>query len=223
MDDHRRHFDYLLRAFSDRRYVRVDDKPMFVVYNPDDLPEPQRVTDFWRDLAARAGLPGLFLVAEHPTPDWDPKAKGFDAAVTVRLPPRRRTLASWTTWRNPVRKLRYRIADQRRLPTIHRYEDAIEHMIAEAVPGIENFPCVIPNWDNTPRSGSNGMVLQGSTPEIFRKHLRRALRRMTDAPNEHRLVFVKSWNEWAEGNHLEPDQRHGHGYLQVIREELERP
>jgi hypothetical protein len=79
---------------------------------------------------------------------------------------------------------------------------------------------VIPNWDNTPRSGANGMVLQGSTPELFRRHLRRAIERMADVPRERRFVFVKSWNEWAEGNHLEPDQRDGRGYLNVIREEL---
>src|SRR5262249_3830687 len=132
------------------------------------------------------------------------------------------TLDSWATWKNPMRKLRYRAADWRRLPTIHRYEDAIEHMIPGRVAGIESFPCVIPNWDNTPRSASNGMVLQGSTPEIFRRHLRRASQRVADAPKERRLVFVKSWNEWAEGNHLEPDQRYGHGYLEVIRDELRR-
>jgi hypothetical protein len=67
------------------------------------------------------------------------------------------------------------------------------------------------------------MVLQGSTPEIFRTHLRKALRRVADMPDERRFVFVKSWNEWAEGNHLEPDLRDGLGYLNVIREELARP
>ncbi len=219
-DDHRRHFDFLLHAFTDRRYVRVEDKPLFVIYNPDELPEPELVTDLWRDLAIRAGLPGIFLVAEHPSPDWDPGKRGFDATVTVRLPPRRAKMDSWTSWTNPLRKLRYRLADWRELPTIHQYEDAIEHLIAERVPGIESFPCVIPNWDNTPRSAANGMVLQGSTPEIFRRHLRKAIQRMADAPKERRLVFVKSWNEWAEGNHLEPDLHDGRGYLKVIHEEL---
>ena len=220
--DHRRHFDFLLRAFRDPRYVRVEGKPLFVVYNPDELPEPLAVTRLWRELALQAGLPGLFLVAEHPSPEWDPAKSGFDASVTVRLPPRRAKLDSWATWETPARKLRYRIADWQRLPTIHRYEDAIEHMIANSVAGVESFPCVIPNWDNTARSGRNGMVLQDSTPELFRRHLRRAIRRVADMPKERKLVFVKSWNEWAEGNHLEPDQRYGHGYLEVIRDELGR-
>jgi len=221
-EDHRRHFDFLLRAFTDRRYVRVEGKPLFMVYNPDELPAPQVVTDLWRDLAARAGLPGLYLVAEHPSSNWDPRKRGFDATVTVRLPPRRAKMDSWITWRHPLRKLRYRLADRRGLPTIHQYEDAIQHMIAGRVAGIESFPCVIPNWDNTPRSAGNGMVLRGSTPEIFRKHLHDAIERVADVPVQRRFVFVKSWNEWAEGNHLEPDQVFGRGYLEAVRDELSR-
>jgi hypothetical protein len=80
---------------------------------------------------------------------------------------------------------------------------------------------LIPNWDNTPRSGSNGLVLDGSTPELFRKHLRSALDRMQRVPRERRLVFVKSWNEWAEGNYLEPDLRFGRAYLEVLRDETQ--
>src|SRR5262245_1079577 len=216
-DDYRRHFDMLLPAFLDRRYVRVDSKPLFIVYRPLDLPEPKRITDFWRDLAVQAGLPGLFLVAEDRNPDWDPTPLGFDATVTVRLSPLRR---KWVSWREPLQKLRHKILDWRQLPTVHLYEDVIDNFVTDSVSGIESFPCVIPNWDNTPRSGPNGLCLHGSTPELFRRHLRRALDRMVDVPFQHRFVFVKSWNEWAEGNHLEPDLRFGRRYLEVIREEV---
>ena len=64
------------------------------------------------------------------------------------------------------------------------------------------------------------MVIHGSTPALFRKHLRKALQRTAHVPNERRIVLIKSWNEWAEGNYLEPDLRHGHGYLEAIRDEL---
>ena len=66
------------------------------------------------------------------------------------------------------------------------------------------------------------MVLNGSTPELFRRHLRKALHRVANAPEQKQIVFIKSWNEWAEGNYLEPDRRYGRGYLEVIREELRR-
>jgi len=220
MDDHRRHFDTLLPAFHDKRYLKVDGKPLFVVYNPMDLPDSPRVMEFWRNLATKAGLSGLFLVAEHRMPDWDPKFYGYDASVIINLPPRRH---EWVPWSQPIRKLRGKIDQWRGRPKVYLYEHIMDGLVTERVPGIVNFPCVIPNWDNTPRSGRNGLVLHGSTPELFRRHLRRAIDRVRDLPRQHRIVFVKSWNEWAEGNHLEPDVRYGLGYLQVLQAELRKP
>jgi len=85
------------------------------------------------------------------------------------------------------------------------------------------YSTVYPNWDNSPRSGPRAVVLHGATPERFRTHLRAAIDRLADLPLDERLVFVKSWNEWAEGNHLEPDRRHGRGFLEVVRDEVARP
>lgn len=221
MDNHRRHFEYLLKAFLDPRYIRVEGKPVFIVYSPEALPESQKVTDFWRTLAVEAGLPGLFLMAEHKYPDWDPKKAGFDATVNVRLPPRRTDLQKLVTWKNPVQKIKYWYKTWRKLPTIHSYNTVMNHLISSQVPGIETYPCVIPNWDNTPRSGMNGMVLHGSTPELFRRHLRDAKLKIADLPAGRRFLFIKSWNEWAEGNHLEPDLRFGRQYLEVLRDEVQ--
>ena len=78
----------------------------------------------------------------------------------------------------------------------------------------------MPNWDNTPRSGSNGLVLHNSTPELFRRQLKKAIAIAKDVNSDKNIIFIKSWNEWAEGNYLEPDRRFGMGYLEVIREEL---
>lgn len=218
MDDHRRHFDYLLRAFMDHRYVKVDGKPLFAIFNAKELPDSRRVTDFWRELAIRAGLPGLYLVAEHSNySPWNPQDKGFDAVYINNLP----RLRKWVSWRNPFEKLKYKyLEDIRKLPTIYQYKNIVKQLTAESNNGFESYPCVIPNWDNTPRSGANGRVLQGSTPELFRIHLRNALQSVEHLPKERRFVFIKSWNEWAEGNYLEPDLRFGHQYLEVVRDEL---
>jgi hypothetical protein len=215
MDDHRRHFDALLPAFLDQRHLKVDGTPLFVVYSPRELPESNRVLDLWRELAVKAGLPGLFIVGEQSDPDFDLRPLGYDAAVNVRLPDRRRH--SRIPWTRPAEKLRLRQG-----LTVHRYEDVIDWMIPQRGPELGSFPCVIPNWDNTPRSGAKGLVLHGSTPELFRRHLRRALDSIADVPFYRRIVFVKSWNEWAEGNHLEPDLKFRRGYLEVLREELTR-
>lgn len=220
-DDHRRHFDYLLGAFLDQRYLRVEGKPVFVIYTPDELPDSNRVTELWRNLAVQAGLPGLFLMAVHSSPAYDPKKAGFDSVIMSRLPPKR-FMIKWLTWKNLFR-FKYWDAYRRNFPTVHEYKYAIRHVIREPVAGIESYPCVIPNWDNTPRSGANGLVLHGSTPELFRSHLQKAIQRVVDLPIARRFVFVKSWNEWAEGNYLEPDLHFGYRYLEVVREELHIP
>jgi len=102
-------------------------------------------------------------------------------------------------------------------PTVY---DFSEIDIARALAGLRDhhFPCVVPNWDNTPRSGRRGVVLHGSTPEQFQAHLREVVRSLGARPTQRRVVFVKSWNEWAEGNYLEPDRRFGRGWLEAIRE-----
>jgi lipopolysaccharide biosynthesis protein len=217
MEDHRRHFETLLPAFCDRRYLKVDGKPLFMVNCSRDLPDSPRVLEFWRELATKAGLPGLFFVGEHWQPDWDPKPYGYDAAVTIGLWTWR---YKWASWDQPVKKVREKVNQLSGRPRVYLYEKIIDHLVTEPIPGIENYPCVIPNWDNTPRSGQNGLVLHNSTPELFRRHLRKTFDRVRDVSREHRIVFVKSWNEWAEGNHLEPDLKFGLRYLEVLREEL---
>lgn len=216
-EDHRRHFEYLLPAFRDARYIRVDGKPVFVIYRPMEIPDVHCVMDLWREMAVKAGLGGLHLVAVE-GPDWIPQEHGFDASITPRLPPRR----GWVSWRSPIKRLVQKYQEMKGYPTIHSYQKAMPEFLVEPKAGVENYPCAIPNWDNTPRSGSNGLVLHGSTPELFRKHLRAALGLAKKLPEGHQFVFVKAWNEWAEGNHLEPDLKYGHAYLEVVAEELER-
>ena len=87
--------------------------------------------------------------------------------------------------------------------------------------GLDFYPCVMPNWDNTPRAGLHGQVFSNPSPAIFQDHLRQAIRRVESNLPEHRIIIIKSWNEWAEGNHLEPDLKYGHGFLEAIRREME--
>jgi len=211
--DHRAHFETLLPAFRDPRHIRVDGKPLFVLYQPHAIPDTRKVLEFWRSLAARAGLKGLYLVGND-VGSHSPAALGLDALAAYALPDRR----PWVSRRTPLKWLWRRYEALRGRPTVYRYKDVLPALLAPEVPGVENFPCIIPNWDNTPRSGKDGLVLRGSTPELFRRHAAEAFERVRAKPREHRIVFIKSWNEWAEGNYLEPDLRFGHRYLEVLRD-----
>jgi hypothetical protein len=210
-DDERRHFDSLLTAFHDRRYLRVDGKPLFYVFRPEQLPEPEAFIERWRELAVKSGLPGLYFVAEvsdllgNGPKFGDPTAVGFDAGVYIRLPARTHGLS------------RFKMRLQRKLlGRPERYRYAREPLAVPAEGAGSLYPVVYPNWDNTPRSGRRGLVLDQSDPRLFRGHVEHAVNSLQDRPAEQRLLFVKSWNEWAEGNYLEPDLEHGHGYLKAL-------
>ena len=213
-EDDQRHFDALLPAFADPRYFRVDGRPLFYVFRPEQIPDVQAWTERWQRMAQEAGLGGLYLVAEisdllgrGPT-FAGVKQAGFDSAVYVRLPAR--------TDRASILRMRAR-RKLRRGPETYPHSTALPAPPA-SLDGEPLHPCVYPNWDNTPRSGRGGVVVRGTSPARFTDHVQQAVLRSREqwgSPDE-RLLFVKSWNEWAEGNHLEPDAVHGHAWLEAL-------
>jgi hypothetical protein len=209
------HFGELLRAFRDRRYITVDGKPVYLVHRPLEIPDVRSMMDSFRAMAERAGLKGLHLVGVTPHKLWKPSDYGFDALVVQRMP----ALDGSIPWRYPMTKLKARLGKCKL--TVHRYRDYLSKLVPPQVSQLEYYPCLLPNWDNTPRSGMHGIVLEGSRPELFRQHVRDAVVRIQPKPAEQRLLFLKSWNEWAEGNYVEPDLRFGHGYLEALRSGLQ--
>lgn len=216
-EDDQAHFDYLRNAFEDPRYLRVDDRPLLVVFRPTELPDPSGFTRNWQAMARASGLPGLHLVAYVNDMGWGPdyehfRNDGFDAGIYVRFP-----------FRHTLRtRLRGRLRDRFPRAGPMRHRSLVD--IGEPPPGLDRplYPCVYPNWDNTPRSRRRGWVIVDSSPELFRGHLRQALARAREGPAGKQLVWLRSWNEWAEGNYLEPDRDTGLDYLEVLRQELER-
>ena len=122
-------------------------------------------------------------------------------------------------WRNPAERVRQSVDSRIGRPSIYDFAGWARRWAPrrEACPV---YPGVIHAWDNTPRSGKAGLVFRNPDPAIYRTLLRAALDVVADNPPERRIVFLKSWNEWAEGNHLEPDQRYGLAYLRVVAEVL---
>lgn len=215
--DHELHFQYLRRAFEDDRYIAVEGKPLFLLFNPDDIPNIEKVVDLWRGLAIKAGLKGLYLVGiSHSNPSWDPRKRGLDACMMEKLPPRNGRIP----WRWPFSKIRTLVNRGQYSLSIYSYEELLKFLLRRVDREFVDFPCVLPNWDNTPRAGLNGLVLHNSSPELFRLHLQDAISKVASQPAERRILFLKAWNEWAEGNYVEPDQRFGTKYLDVLRDEI---
>jgi lipopolysaccharide biosynthesis protein len=220
--DDRRHIRWLAEAFADDRYIRVDGRPLFLVYRASRLPDPIRTTMVWREEADRLGIGELFLcrVESFSQERGDPAALGFDAAVEFQpdwaaLGPARRRSAPWRLSRavglsSPAYGT-HRIYD---------YGAVAERMVAKRRPPYPWFPCVTPSWDNTPRRRDGGVILHGSTPDLYRRWLTTVIARQASEPPGERLVFLNAWNEWGEGNHLEPSERWGRAYLRATREAL---
>ena len=202
--------DDLMPYFEDPRYIRIDGRPLLLVYRQGLMPDAPGFAADLRAEAVRRGLPGLFLCNVLSIGDVDRCAPGFDAAV--EFPPQG-TLG---------REIRPRSlgADPAFKGHIYDYASTVQTAIARPTPSFPCFPGVMPRWDNTARKGMRAHIFHGSTPELFERWLRRASldtrRRNPGAP----LVFVNSWNEWAEGAHLEPDDLTRNDYLQAARRGL---
>ena len=223
--DHIAHIKTLLPAFKDKRYIRVENKPLFVIYKPKDLPYVKKTIDLWQNFAIENGLPGLFIVGViNDQSDGNSLLdQGFDGFTLSRLPITPR-IAS-----NPVLRILSRFIGQKRVHkayqklfkkplNIYNFPDINHQMVIKSDQAYECYPCLYPNWDNTPRAGLDGYILLNSSPGLFRKQLWDGLNHVTNLKSDHQLVFIKSWNEWAEGNYLEPDQKYGSEYLDVIKE-----
>lgn len=215
--DHEAHFEALLPAFRDRRYIRVDDKPLFVIFVPADLPDSVATLSLWRAMARDAGLPGLHIAGISFSRDWDPVAHGFDAKVDQ--PPLQNYLHSRSS-SAPLRWPDDRLEPSRELPTVvpARSFAKLQELVAST--DHLSYPLLFHAFDNTPRSGRHGIVLDEATPELFQSLLEVAVRGLASRPPDRRIVFLKSWNEWAEGNHLEPDLKTGNAFLEVVRKVL---
>ena len=214
LDDHRAHFAFLLQAFRDERYITVDGKPLFYLYDPFKLPDIQRVTDLWRELALAAGLKGLFIVGRGLDParvaEFGCDATNYDFVHRIReLKPKLPLLGKWA--------YRHRVRSLLRQPILYDYQEVMPYLLKPGRALEHEYPSAVPNWDSTPRAKYSGMVYLNATPELYQEHLRQAVATVAHRPLEHRLVFVKSWNEWGEGNYLEPDRRHGRAYLEATR------
>ena len=224
--DYEAHFYAVLPALRDARYLRVNGSPLFGVWRPNELPNAREFIEFWQNLASREGLPGLYFVGFTDDPAWSPLNDGFDACVLQSFSGTARAIRRGTG--EKIRKRLKRVSANLRSsaltmtgrPKVYDYDEIDPKLVFGARLRDDQHPCLIPNWDNTPRSERRGVVLQGATPDLFRRQVALTVHLLAERPHETQLLFVKSWNEWAEGNHLEPDRRFGRKWLEALAAEV---
>ena len=235
-EEYIKHFYEVLPAFKDKRYIQVDGKPLFLVFRPLEIPNPREFIELWQAMAQENGLKGIYFVgiAYNMLPqDWTLKNiilkniadksalyykavlnAGYDA-VNSRGNHRAdyycRSLKE-VLWRSICMRLfKYTPVSRCEQKNINKYlyvkEDRWENV----------FPTLLPNWDRTARSGARARVYTGSTPEVFSEQLKSVVDLLSDKEDEHKITFLMSWNEWAEGNYVEPDLKYGHGFLDVLK------
>lgn len=212
------HFYYLLPAFKDKRYVRVNGRCFFGIYSPLTFNDVDVFISIWNKLATKNGLKEFYFVGFGGRQEKERiLEKGFDAVNDTSIFGIKDHQSKCGLI---IKKI---IARFFKYPLRFKYNDAIKYMTDKSHKEINTIPTIVPSWDHTPRSGKKGIVLEDSNPRAFKKHVESIVDEIKDKPFEERIVLLKSWNEWGEGNYIEPDLEYGKAKLEklyeVIRDE----
>lgn len=208
IEDSRALIRHVADYFRDPRYIRIGGRPVFTVYRADIIPDIRATTEMWRAEARAMGFDGLYLMATETSGPSDPRALGFDASV--EFPPLGYGAPKDTVGLN-IRNPDFR-------GRIHDYRVVVEEALAQTAPAWPRFRTAMLSWDNTARKPDRADIFADFSIADYRRWLAalcdEVRKRAADRPDE-RIVFVNAWNEWAEGTHLEPDQRFGFAYLRA--------
>ena len=218
IDDYRAHFYSNEIAFKDKRYLKIDGRLIFVIYKPFNLPNPLEFIEVWNNLAYENGLKGFYFIAvsNNASVETEPILKmGFDAVNSNRMLDAQISISKTVRLFNGLSRKYF---SGNLALTKYNYEDVINNWIKNDDYKENVIPSILPNWDTSPRSGKKAVILHNSTPELFDKHLSKMIEVVKNKQNK--ILFLKSWNEWAEGNYVEPDIKYGKQYIEVLRKHL---
>ena len=191
--------------FRDPRYIRIEDKPLLVVYRVNLLPNPRQAVEIWRSECRKMGLGEIYLVAAQSFDVKDPRQYGFDAAV--EFPPHG---AGNSIINQPAVKM----INPNFGGHVYDYYSAANIMLGKQPDDYPLFKTVMVSWDNTARKQNNPNIFINSSPSAYQQWLESAIKYSQEhLPEDRQFVFINAWNEWAEGTHLEPDRRYGYAYL----------
>ncbi len=234
-EDYILHFNTILPALKDHRYITVDGKPLFLIFDPEALPDPKHYIELWQDLAKKNGLPGIYFVARvssmgrlslnnivNKDEIHERYQKfldlGFDAINSDMQRYAETKVIGFS--RKAIRAIIRRIAGNF-TALRYDYNKIMDNFYCDEEKREEVHPQIIPRLDRTPRSGKDARIYSNSTPEKFGRSVEKALQLIKNKKDEHKILFLQAWNEWGEGNYMEPDIKYGTGYLDVLRKIVE--
>lgn len=211
------HFKTLLEAFKDPRYYKIQGKLVFVFNEVLEIKNINQLMERWQELSVEYSLPGFYFIAHSYKSAEIEELKKYDFNA-INLTLHHAPFDNMDFWFNKVKRfIRSNIFKR---PEVVDYSKAIKKLTSPIFTEETVFPTLIPNWDHTPRSSYNGRLLQNSTPKNFGRHVDDVLNLVKNKKPENKVIFIKSWNEWGEGNYLEPDIKYGLKPLEVLREKL---
>lgn len=217
VEDYYSHINYLIPIFKDKRYIKVGNKPLFGIYSAQSIPDTGIIKRIWSEVAIENGFDGIyFMTYSFNLQNFDKCKKcGFDADVLDIMDEASGFAGEWAQIRRRIiGKLSNRLFSLKKIEYRTYIQKAIEYYTANS----DNIICILPNYDHSPRSGKRAPILVNSTPENFKILLKAVKKILSQRKDNNEFLIIKSWNEWGEGNYLEPDIKYGHGYLDAIKD-----
>jgi lipopolysaccharide biosynthesis protein len=200
------------RYMRDPRYIRIDGKPLLLLYRPGSLPDVRATAQRWRKWCRENSIGEIYLALTHAFEHINPNEIGFDTAIeyapnTYPVEPITEQIIAAGKMANP---------DYQGI--IYDYNQAVEFSQNQPLPPYKKLRCLFPGWDNEARSPGRGITFINASPFKFQQWLSYLLcfTQKHFNPSE-RFIFINAWNEWAEGTHLEPDRKYGFSYLEACR------
>ena len=210
------HFKYLLPFFKDKRYIKVDGKPVFCIYRPALFPDFNESVKTWQDLARKEGFQ-LYICKFEAGREWGKEymPKSADAAVEFQ-PINKEGWDRRYSWKN---KIGEHVFHKTLFNSIFPYKKYVQFQIKkEPFTDYKRYPSVCPIWDNSSRRVNQAFsCFKDVSPEWFEKWLEHVYNTFEPFSPEENFIFINAWNEWAEGCHLEPDMKYGRSFLEAIK------
>ncbi|MDI6803862.1 MAG: glycoside hydrolase family 99-like domain-containing protein [Bacteroidota bacterium] len=219
-DDDSKHFEYLVPYFKDPRYIRVDNKPVFIIYNSVKFPDIKQTISTWRRMSKEEGFE-IYLCRFETFGNFGKSYLdvGFDAAC--QFPPFGRTYRNFIK-DHPIRlfKKTLNLFANNKFGNIYNYKEYVEYNCKQDLYDYKIYPGIMPSWDNSPRKDRGYIIFNNSTPSLYKMWLTHIVKYFKPYSSEENFIFINAWNEWAEGNHLEPCIKWGRAYLEATYEVL---